>query len=306
MKTSTSCAVHRSCSVRISSRPVRSPMCTSRRCVWPPNARWDMWPVGVRSKMPPHCSSSRTRSGASFACSSAIRQLLRYLPPDIVSWKCVVQPSAASTLPNAAAMPPSAMTVWALPSRDLQTSAVRAPSADDSIAARRPAPPAPITTTSNSCVSSSNLSSLLGALQDPRIVEDAGRGEPDVEVGEEHGDEADPGPLRVAQVEPPDAEPRLPADAGRARASEAVELAADQVPRRVAAERERREADHVDEQHERAEADAQLVRPAAGLEDERPHRVVPDEPENDGREVEEGAVRVLEEQRQPARAARAL
>ena len=39
----------------------------------------------------PSCSSSRTRSGASFACSSAMRQLFRYLPPDIVSWKCVVQ-----------------------------------------------------------------------------------------------------------------------------------------------------------------------------------------------------------------------
>ena len=50
-------------------------------------------------------------------------------------------------------MPPSAITVCALPSSDLQTSAVFAPWAEASIAARSPAPPAPTTTTSYSCVS---------------------------------------------------------------------------------------------------------------------------------------------------------
>ena len=45
-------------------------------------------------------------------------------------------------------MPPSAITVCALPSSDLQTSAVLAPWAEASIAARRPAPPAPTTMTS--------------------------------------------------------------------------------------------------------------------------------------------------------------
>jgi hypothetical protein len=55
----------------------------------------------------------------------------------------------------AAAMPPSAMTVCALPSRDLQTTAVRAPLSWASIAARKPAPPAPTTTTSYSCRSNS-------------------------------------------------------------------------------------------------------------------------------------------------------
>ncbi len=48
----------------------------------------------------------------------------------------------------AAAMPPSAMTVCALPSRDLHTTAVRAPASWAAIAARRPAPPAPTMTTS--------------------------------------------------------------------------------------------------------------------------------------------------------------
>jgi len=52
------------------------------------------------------------------------------------------------TLPIAAAMPPSAMTVCALPSSDLHTIAVRAPASWAAIAARRPDPPAPMTTTS--------------------------------------------------------------------------------------------------------------------------------------------------------------
>ena len=56
-----------------------------------------------------------------------MRQLLRYLPPNIVSWKCICQLSSGATLPSDAATPPSAITVCALPSSDLQTSAVRAP-----------------------------------------------------------------------------------------------------------------------------------------------------------------------------------
>ena len=114
----------------------------------PPNARCDILRSGVRSKTPPHCSSSRTRSGASLACNSAIRQLFRYLPPNIVSWKWIRQLSSGATLPSDAATPPSAITVCALPSSDLQTSAVRAPRSEAAIAARSPAPPAPITSTS--------------------------------------------------------------------------------------------------------------------------------------------------------------
>ena len=44
------------------------------------------------------------------------------------------------------------MTVCALPSSDLQTRPTDAPAADASIAARRPAPPAPMTITSCSWV----------------------------------------------------------------------------------------------------------------------------------------------------------
>ena len=77
-----------------------------------------------------------------------MRQLLSIFPPRMVSRKCTCQLSSGQTLPIAAAMPPSAMTVCALPSSDLHTIAVRAPLSWASIAARRPAPPAPTTTTS--------------------------------------------------------------------------------------------------------------------------------------------------------------
>ena len=106
----------------------------------------------VRSKTAPQASSSRTRAGASWAWSWAIRQLLTYCPPRMVSAKWTFQLSRSSTLASAAAMPPSAMTVCALPSSDLQTSPTDTPAADASMAARSPAPPAPITMTSCSCV----------------------------------------------------------------------------------------------------------------------------------------------------------
>ena len=49
-----------------------------------------------------------------------MRQLLTYWPPRIVSAKCTFQLSRSSLCAIAAAMPPSAMTVCALPSSDLQ------------------------------------------------------------------------------------------------------------------------------------------------------------------------------------------
>ncbi|MNC93859.1 hypothetical protein D3C83_105810 [compost metagenome] len=66
----------------------------------------------------------------------------------MVSRKCTIQLSFGLTFPMAAAAPPSAITVWALPKSDLEMIAVRLPASRASMAARRPAPPAPITTTS--------------------------------------------------------------------------------------------------------------------------------------------------------------
>ena len=82
-----------------------------------------------------------------------MRQLFSILPPRMVSRKWTSQPSSGHTLRSAAAIPPSAMTVCALPRSDLQMIAVRTPWLAASIAARRPAPPAPITTTSYSWTS---------------------------------------------------------------------------------------------------------------------------------------------------------
>src|SRR4029453_7025550 len=91
-------------------------------------------------------------------------------------------------------MPPSAITVWALPSRDLQTMAVLAPASWAAIAARRPEPPAPITTTSDWCFSTAPRSVGAGTLaaavsvisatssEELRVVEHAGRQHPDVGV----------------------------------------------------------------------------------------------------------------------------
>ena len=66
----------------------------------------------------------------------------------MVSRKCTCQLSFGFTLPMAAAQPPSAMTVCALPNKDLEIMAVFLPRSRASIAARNPEPPAPTTTTS--------------------------------------------------------------------------------------------------------------------------------------------------------------
>ena len=70
------------------------------------------------------------------------------LPPRMVSRKCTCQLSCGLTLPIDAAIPPSAITVWAFPNSDLQMIAVRMPASRAAIAARKPAPPAPMITTS--------------------------------------------------------------------------------------------------------------------------------------------------------------
>src|SRR5215471_478805 len=179
-----------------------------------------MRPSLVRSKRAPQCSSSSTRAGASCAWSCAMRQLLSILPPRMVSRKCTFQLSSGYTLPSAAAMPPSAMTVCALPRSDLQMSAVLAPLAEDSIAARSPAPPAPITMTSNSCVSylpESAMSftscfhreTVYVALEDPDVVDDPHRQEPDVDVGARDSEEADPRVQHMALVQHGEDLPKL-------------------------------------------------------------------------------------------------
>src|SRR3954468_5082288 len=218
------------CMVRMSSRPVRSPTWASRGYSCPPKLRWLFLPSLVRSNSAPYVSSSQARSGASLACSSAIRGLLRNLPPRMVSRKCTCQLSLLLTLPIAAAQPPSAMTVCALPNSDLQMIATRRPASCAAIAARRPEPPAPITRTSYECFSISSAMSV----HDPRVGEGPGGDEADVGVGEHQGAEGDPRELHVLGVELGDDSPGL---VTQRVAGEVAQPAADDVPARVAGDR---------------------------------------------------------------------
>ena len=112
-------------SVRIISRPVRSPTCARRAYRWPPKSRWRMRPSFVRSKSAPHSSSSWTRSGAFLRVELGHAPVVQHLAAaHRVAEVDLPVVLAATTLPSAAAMPPSAMTVCALPRSDLQMSAV--------------------------------------------------------------------------------------------------------------------------------------------------------------------------------------
>src|SRR5690349_20848381 len=297
-------ATARSWSVRIISRPVRSPTWASRGCEWPPNGRWRIRPSRVRSKTAPHASSSRTRSGASLAWSSAMRGLFRYLPPTIVSRKWVCHLSAGSTWPIAAATPPSAMTVWALPSRDLQTRPTLTPAALASMAARSPAPPAPMTSTSTACVSIWSSASDASVTRDPALEPDLRVGQeprlerPDVDVGERDRDEARPGPPHVVPVEVRQPLPERVADAASRGAGEAVDPPADEVPQRVARERVAGQERRVEEEHHATEPDPRVRDPVADLPsgpvDEALDDVQPQEEQRDEGEVQHVPMEVLE------------
>src|SRR5438309_2334037 len=163
-----------------------------------------------------------------------------------------------------AAMPPSAMTVCALPSSDLQTTAVRAPLSWASIAARRPAPPAPTTTTSYSCFSSSIR---RAPSEEAKVGDRAGGEQEDVEVGERDAEQRGPGELHVVGVQPRDDGPELVAERVP---GEVVEPAADDVPARVARQRVEPQQPGVGQQHEGAQPH---VPPRPGPVPEGHHRV---------------------------------
>src|SRR6478672_6431094 len=281
------------CRVRISSSPVRSPTWARRGYSWPPKLRWLIRPSGVRSKRAPYVSSSHTRSGASLACSSAIRHELRNLPPRIVSRKCTCQLSLLLTLPMLAAMPPSAMTVCALPNSDLQITATRIPASRAAIAARRPAPPAPMTRTSYAyCSTSFDVVGSAMSVHQPQIGNNAGRHQRDVGVRDHEGPERRPGELHVTGVELRHLGPQPVA---RRVLGEVPQPPADEVAAGVTGSGVGPEEDDVDQHDQRAEPDAE----PAVLTVERPDDVVGVDERHDDRGVEEVAVRVLEDQREP-------
>src|SRR6478609_1699578 len=267
-------------SVRISSSPVRSPTWASRGYRWPPKLRWLILPSGVRSNSAPHASSSHTRSGASWACSSAIRQLLRNLPPRIVSPKWTCQESLVLTLRIAAAQPPSAITVWALPNSDLVTTATRRPRSRASITARNPAPPAPITTTSYWCSSSSTMKPHLPfqrvvceiggvSADESRIGEPPRRNCHDVEVGQHQRAQGDPGVQLVPGVELADLGPE---PVPHRVFGEMLEPATGHVPAGVAGQRVHPQHDNVHQEDHVAQAESESARALVRV--ERDDRVV--------------------------------
>src|SRR5580704_8862539 len=120
-----------------------------------------------------------------------MRQLLSNWPPSIVSAKWTSQLSSGSTLPIPAAMPPSAMTVWALPSKDLVTTVTLQPASAAAIAARIPAPPAPTTRTSHSMVSYGSGVAAISE-DDVRVDDDPGSQRVDVDVRDDEAEHAAP------------------------------------------------------------------------------------------------------------------
>ena len=107
--------------------------------------------------------------------------------------------------PRAAAHPPSAITVWAFPSRLLESTPVSSPMELHSMAARRPAPPAPITTTSCSNAWISEMSSMSRfpvLVPGIEVADDAHGNQPHVDIGQHHPDQAGPGQTRPDQARP--------------------------------------------------------------------------------------------------------
>src|SRR5664279_1099988 len=281
------------CSVRISSRPVRSPTCANRGYSWPPKFRWLIRPSGVRSNSAPYVSSSHTRCGASWACSSAIRGMLRNLPPRMVSRTCTCQLSFELTLPIDAATPRSAITVCALPNSDLQMIATRRPSPRAGMAARRPAPPAPTIRTSYRCSSWSEIRSGPPWLsEEAKIADGAVRQQGDVQIGDDQPAQRHPGQQHVPAVQFRDLLPH-PVSAGVTR--EMLELAAHDVPAGMAGQGVQPDQCGVDQQDDGAEAN---VAPLALRVPESQDRVVGQDDPEDHREEPEVPVDVLQDQRE--------
>src|SRR5690348_2216382 len=211
----------------------------------------------------------------------------------MVSRKWTCQLSRGFTFPIAAAAPPSAITVCALPNSDLQMIAVRMPCSRAAIAARSPAPPAPITSTSYSCRSTvSSLISRAGVIaillaDDPQAGDPAGGHGQDVEVRHHQGAESGPGQLHVLPVELGHETPGAVADRVL---GEVPQPATDDVPAGVAGHRVGPEQDHVDPQDVRVEPASDPTRRM-----EREDRVDGVHDRQQHRGVEEVAVAVLQD-----------
>ena len=128
----------------------------------------------------------------------------------MVSRKWTIQLSLEFTLPMAAAAPPSAMTVCALPNSDLEMMAVRLPASRASIAARRPGAAG----ADHDDVVAVSFDVLSHRRQRPQLMKRRSGNQPaatamHVEVGHGERAERDPGQLHVLGVELGDEAPGL-------------------------------------------------------------------------------------------------
>src|SRR5262245_49977968 len=190
----------------------------------------------------------------------------------------------------AAAAPPSAITVCALPNNDFEIIAVRLPASRASIAARSPAPPAPITTTSYCC-----RSMLVIAVRP--LVEEAQVGDPacgdshDVRVGEDHREK---GRHRVRAVPRVELGHEVPEPVAQRVLGEMLEPTADDMPAGMAGKRVSPQHHQVNPDDHRTETDAE----AAVLTVERDHRVVRIDEQQDRGEEEEVPMEDHDDQRE--------
>ena len=139
--------------------------------------------------------------------------------------------------------------------------------------------------------------------EEVEVVPDAHRAEADVDVGEADPEETQPRPHHVAVIEAADARcsssrRRAPSTSSRgSRRPDGGGMAAEGVAG---------QQDDVDDQDERADGDAEMLRAVRGLEPERVPRIAAEDEDEDEREVEEVAVDVLQDERQVALARVAL
>jgi len=120
-------------------------------------------------------------------------------------------------------------------------------------------------------------------------MDGAARDHAEVEISKANRDETAPGKEHVALVQKADPAPSGVARASEGRAGEAVEFASREVAERVARKGVKREQGNVQGQNESADTDAEVAVEIEGYDG-----VVPEEQDEDDRNIEEIAVKILE------------
>src|SRR5215213_3413403 len=140
--------------------PVLSAANQVRIFFMPPNARTATWPSGCRLHGQPQCSSCSSSRGASSTNASTASWSASQSLPEMVSWMCSSSVSPSAMTPAA---PPSAETVWLRIGYTLDITATSRPGLVSAIAiaARSPAPPPPISSTSWAATNAPSLTAEL-------------------------------------------------------------------------------------------------------------------------------------------------